>query len=110
MTIEYLRSKENKSILWHKIDPKVRFAVRVLNEAGINTIASCEGHHGINPWVNCELESEDKIAKALHDAGARGFSVKKTTDYISPKRAHCYLEIVFWNQDCLPKGDCRGTD
>ena len=102
----------SKEIPWDKIDKEIRPIVRILNEEGIETFASCSGHGTKNPWVNCLISDnygEEDIINSLVKYGLCGFSLMKVRYVVSKtqpfKDGHQFhfWSVSFWSQDCLKR-------
>jgi len=69
------------SVPYDEIEAGIRPIVRVLNEAGIKTFASCEGHGDDGwAWINCEVSDDygiEDIVSALINNSIVGFSVSE---------------------------------
>lgn len=99
------------SVPYDEIEAGIRPIVRVLNEAGIDTFASCEGHGGdTRPWVNCGISDDygvEDIVSVLVDNWIGGFSVSEVwfirnnttpfNKYHKNKHYH-HWSIWFWKQ------------
>ena len=69
----FINKKEVIMINYNELDPKVRRLVKVLNENGIHTTSSCEGHitPDLNeawnlPYIDFEPPEEHKLKILLH--------------------------------------------
>jgi len=99
-----------EEIPWDEIDVGIRPFVRLLNEEGIETFASCSGHGKRWPAITCKIKDdyeENDIINALLKHGYCGFSVKKIryitskTNPIKDDHHFCFWEIEFWDKDIL---------
>lgn len=87
---------------WDEIEPVILPTVKLLNDGGYTTFASCEGH-GRRPWVRLNWDEPFILAEFLHEHGAEGFSIITHRQFISPRRVIRFLEVEFFGRDSLPK-------
>lgn len=105
------RAEKIIDALGKKIDPGIKDAVIGLKAAGINTVASCEGHidHGMPaPWIQIEAPNEPKE----RFVGTRDSSLtEETAEYKKwreetrklVERTGSLLEEFYKDRDALPE-------
>lgn len=100
-------------IPWDDIDEEMHPVVRILNDEGIITFASCceglrVGHGEGWPWVNCRISDdygEADIINALMKHGYVGFSAKNVRFVNSRKKPikdgekYHFWNLEFWNEE-----------
>ncbi len=74
---------------WKYLDPGIVPLVRLLHQAGVKTLSSCQGgNHSpwstTLPWVSCDAErglarTASRVSRAMLLAGWTGFTVEAVT-------------------------------
>lgn len=96
------------NIPWNDIDIEMHPVVKILNDEGIITFASCCGHGKNWPWVNCRISEdyeEKDIINALVKHDYCGFSVmnvrfvNRREDPIREGEKYHFWRLEFWSED-----------
>lgn len=105
---------------YNEIDPGIVDVVRLLNDNGFQTIASCQGGEGhacefpnvrIRLGISCGGTSYEydntrrRLCQFLLSKGFSGFSVKTVTAHQKTclPEAYSFVEVEFWSTDFMPK-------
>lgn len=99
---------EIDKIPWDEIDLELHPLVKLLNENGIETFASCSGHGQHWPWIRCKIKpdyGELDIILVMLKGTDYGFSVKKIR-YVNSKKVPIktghkfhFWEIELWAEN-----------
>ena len=98
---------------WNELDPEMIEPVRVLNEAGWETIACCSGHGKTCAWIRVKGTDPKPIAQTLKDANYNQFSISVTHSYpcivkeggalgeVQIDNPNIFLHIDWWHPNTL---------
>jgi hypothetical protein len=91
----------SKNTKYEEMDEGIRETVKVLNDNGVVTLYSCDGHGENAPYIICTLSKTPlEIAQILHEAEAYGFTINDS--WVFTAKDFCSRNITikfdtFWD-------------
>lgn len=95
-SIKIIDHEQLTDVPWDELDDGIVQVVRALNDAGVATTGSCDGHGRQKASLTLPYGNVFRVATVLHEAGYRGFTINERYEFLNVDKALRFLTVEFW--------------